>query len=351
MPVETWLGWAVAWGGLPPLLFERVRIAPLVLGMLAWDLVAMPRLGPLLVLSERWWIGEALALALVLAPSLCLARLTLESRAVRTRAALQAVAFSGLVFFLLPVVAHDRTQSFFAWIYLLGPPPPWAFALAGPWVALGLAAVGEFAERGGGTPLPLDPPRALVITGPYAFVRNPMQVAAPALLLIESLWLESAWLALAALASVVYSLGFAASDERGDLPARFGADYAHYRTRVRAWLPHWRPRRETAAVLYFGAGCDVCEGFARGLARFAPRALELVPAAQHPSRSLTRLTYRDGNYEVSGVRAIARALEHCALPLALLGFTLRAPFVTLALQLIIDASGGGPRKLPVSSVR
>src|SRR5687767_177206 len=36
----------------------------------------------------------------------------------------------------------------------------------------------EFVTRGRGTPVPIDPPRHLVVVGPYRYVRNPMYVAA-----------------------------------------------------------------------------------------------------------------------------------------------------------------------------
>ncbi|MPZ19429.1 MAG: hypothetical protein GEV06_16155 [Luteitalea sp.] len=49
-----------------------------------------------------------------------------------------------------------------------------ALMLTGGLLALACAAC--FVVRGGGTPAPFDPPRALVIVGPYRYVRNPMYV-------------------------------------------------------------------------------------------------------------------------------------------------------------------------------
>ena len=43
--------------------------------------------------------------------------------------------------------------------------------------ALGLASAAAIATQGDGTPLPIDAPRRLVVSGPYAWVRNPMAVA------------------------------------------------------------------------------------------------------------------------------------------------------------------------------
>src|SRR5512142_1722467 len=50
----------------------------------------------------------------------------------------------------------------------------WIIAATG--LTIGLWCVFEFAWRGLGTPAPFDPPKQLVITGPYRFVRNPMYV-------------------------------------------------------------------------------------------------------------------------------------------------------------------------------
>src|SRR5260221_7804017 len=54
---------------------------------------------------------------------------------------------------------------------------PEAWAVFGIGLGLSMWCALEFAFRGLGTPAPFDPPRRLVITGLYRFVRNPMYVA------------------------------------------------------------------------------------------------------------------------------------------------------------------------------
>jgi protein-S-isoprenylcysteine O-methyltransferase Ste14 len=53
-------------------------------------------------------------------------------------------------------------------------PRPIGWLVVALGAVIGLPCVWEFAWRGLGTPAPFDPPRQLVITGPYRFVRNPM---------------------------------------------------------------------------------------------------------------------------------------------------------------------------------
>ena len=84
---------------------------------------------------------------------------------------------------------------------------------------LGISAVCEFARRGGGTPVPFDPPKRLVTTGPYAYIANPMQTAMTLVFLGWGALLGSWWVMAAAAMAIVYSAGIAAWDE-GQRPAR-----------------------------------------------------------------------------------------------------------------------------------
>ena len=52
-----------------------------------------------------------------------------------------------------------------------------------------------FALRGGGTPAPIDPPKKLVVEGPYRVVRNPMYWAVASVVMGEALAFRSVTLA------------------------------------------------------------------------------------------------------------------------------------------------------------
>src|SRR5262249_22987777 len=57
--------------------------------------------------------------------------------------------------------------------------------------AVALWCVLAFATLGRGTPAPFDPPRRLVVRGPYRLVRNPMYLGAAVALLGAALYYES----------------------------------------------------------------------------------------------------------------------------------------------------------------
>src|SRR5207244_2742364 len=57
--------------------------------------------------------------------------------------------------------------------------------------AVALWCIFTFAALGRGTPAPFDPPRRLVIRGPYRFVRNPMYMGAGLALAGAALFYES----------------------------------------------------------------------------------------------------------------------------------------------------------------
>jgi protein-S-isoprenylcysteine O-methyltransferase Ste14 len=396
MPVELLLGWVVLWGALPVLAAPRWPLGAIVVVLAALDVATMPLLEPALHLGDRWLVGEVVAIGVALIPAQLLAHWTWRNRHVGLRAAMQAMVFAALMLWLLPEVIFLYTHG--SWSHLMA---TWnAFGGVHLQLALlpaiiGLSAVQEFAVRGRGTPVPFDPPRRLVTTGPYAYVANPMQLSMALVLTAWGLVIGSLWVALAGPMSFVYSLGLAAWDEESDLGERFGAPWREYRTHVRAWIPRLRPyhaschpERSEGSVLVFGRSadpsvavlphddircrpersersaptprtarlyvaetCGPCAEVAAWFAARHPRGLEIVPAELHPSRDLERITYEPGDEsgDEEGVAAVARALEHVHLGWALIGWTMRLPLLRPTLQLIVDASGGAPRRIPRAS--
>ena len=116
--------------------------------------------------------------------------------------------------------------------------------------ALGLLAIGlalfvacliQFAARGRGTLAPWDPPRHLVVQGPYRFVRNPMISGVIFVLFGEAYLLGSLPLVLWAAAFTGLNWVYIPLFEEPQLERRFGADYHEYKQNVRRFLPRWRP--------------------------------------------------------------------------------------------------------------
>jgi protein-S-isoprenylcysteine O-methyltransferase Ste14 len=120
----------------------------------------------------------------------------------------------------------------------LEPVATWGWLALAFGLAIYLRCVWDFAAAGGGTPLPLDPPKRFVARGLYRHTRHPMYWGVGLCVLGHAL-LRAApnlfvYLALLACAFAAFVLGF----EERDLRRRFGADYERYRNEVP--LLFWR---------------------------------------------------------------------------------------------------------------
>ena len=106
-----------------------------------------------------------------------------------------------------------------------------------------LRCVWDFAWRGRGTPAPWDPPRKLVVTGLYRWVRNPMYLGMAIFLIGEALLLPDITrelLIVLACALAVVTV-FIMAYEEPTLRGLFGEDYVEYCRKVRRWIPRVRP--------------------------------------------------------------------------------------------------------------
>jgi protein-S-isoprenylcysteine O-methyltransferase Ste14 len=107
--------------------------------------------------------------------------------------------------------------------------------LVGAGVALWCVAT--FTVVGRGTPAPFDPPRRLVVRGPYRFVRNPMYLGATVALAGAALVCQSLALAGYAVVFILVAHAFVVSYEEPHLRRTFGQEYEAYSARVRRWWP------------------------------------------------------------------------------------------------------------------
>ena len=102
---------------------------------------------------------------------------------------------------------------------------------------IALWCIFAFATTGKGTPAPFDPPRQLVIKGPYRFVRNPMYIGAGLALVGAALfygsWSILVYAGVLLLATHLFVIGY----EEPTLRRTFGAEYEAYCARVRRWWP------------------------------------------------------------------------------------------------------------------
>jgi protein-S-isoprenylcysteine O-methyltransferase Ste14 len=110
-------------------------------------------------------------------------------------------------------------------------------------LAMSLGALGGswcfwlFVAKGKGTPAPIDPPKHLVVAGPYRHVRNPMYVAVTIILLGESAFFcSNTLLVYAGLCFVAFNL-FVRFYEEPALRKKFGPAYEEHCRNVPRWIP------------------------------------------------------------------------------------------------------------------
>jgi|SRR6185369_1781548 len=103
----------------------------------------------------------------------------------------------------------------------------------------------DFAWTGRGTPMPLDPPRQLVITGLYRRVRNPMYIGMGLFLIGEAFLLPQVTREMLIMAGVLFVVVnvFVMAYEEPVLRSSFGDDYVRYTREVGRWVPRLTPYR------------------------------------------------------------------------------------------------------------
>ena len=145
-----------------------------------------------------------------------------------------------LIFFTIFMITLPRLSN---WLLPSRVPLPfWPRAVAGAvlfvgGLALWAVCVDAFVRRGRGTPFPLEAPRQLVTTGPFAVVRNPLIAADAAVVWGVALFLSSLGVLLYATLFTLYWNYIVVRVEEPELRDRFGEQYEAYCRRVPRWFP------------------------------------------------------------------------------------------------------------------
>jgi protein-S-isoprenylcysteine O-methyltransferase Ste14 len=107
-----------------------------------------------------------------------------------------------------------------------------------------LEAFLRFALQGLGTPAPILPPKRLVATGSYRYVRNPMYVAVVSLILGQGLIFGDVRVIVYGLCAWLITHLFVLFYEEPTLRRSFPADYAVFSAHVPRWIPRLTPWHE-----------------------------------------------------------------------------------------------------------
>lgn len=103
--------------------------------------------------------------------------------------------------------------------------------------ALSYTSFWLFITQGRGTAFPTEPPKELVIRGPYRYVRNPMYIGNLAIIFGEALWFTSPALLLYAIAMCFITHLYVTASEEPVLNRRYGGPYLQYVRTTPRWLP------------------------------------------------------------------------------------------------------------------
>lgn len=330
LPVDLWIGWAIWWGPVAILISRKWPALLVVAAMIAADLIFMPRLQPLIVLGDHWLVGEAAAVLFLLLPALALARLTEADRMPVLRTCFHALGWGGYMLLVLPacMLAWEGRDYFEALAQASYPRQAVALALGLPSLLIGWAAAHEFALVGRGTPVPYDPPKRVVTSGPYASIANPMQLTSALVMAALAIVTNSAAAWLLPLTFLIFDGVFASWYNRAHIALAMPEDWTRYRAEVRDWRFRRRPYIVRTAILRFpDAGKD-----SRALAWLMRRAadgleIEIRPSPPSPQRQRIVYLSSDPDLNASGIAAFGRALEHLGGIPAFVGWIMRLPGV------------------------
>jgi protein-S-isoprenylcysteine O-methyltransferase Ste14 len=154
---------------------------------------------------------------------------------VLARAATYSTLFIGLLLIFLP--GRILSSTGISQPAALGAWQVAGMLLGASGAALALACILTFVFVGRGTPAPFDPPRRLVVQGPYRLVRNPMYLGAVLALAGAALFYQSVALFGYAGLFLLTTHLFVVLYEEPTLRRTFESEYEAYCRRVGRWWP------------------------------------------------------------------------------------------------------------------
>jgi protein-S-isoprenylcysteine O-methyltransferase Ste14 len=296
----------------------------------------MPNLTPLVQVGPYWIIGDAAAIAFCLAPALWAARLTATDRSPKRRSMFHVLGWGGYITLVIPIAVLSYVGRPLSDIYRLPESlPDWCLAAAGLFLLfIGVAATAEFARVGDGTPIPFDPPKRVVVSGPYSFMANPMQIISAFFMAVLALYAHSWGIALIALMFAIFDTIYATWYNRAHIALAMPEAWSNYRGSVKEWRMRWQPHLGGEAEILISPSGPARAVWDRTWPSLSRRLSGRFVVASEPRKSFWRLIYRrpaDG-VEDHGVRAAARILEHGPAPLAVLAWLIRFPYLGGAAQ-------------------
>jgi protein-S-isoprenylcysteine O-methyltransferase Ste14 len=336
LPIDVWIGWAIWWGPVAVFLNRWLSLPMIVAVSVLVDAATMPNLAPLVELGPNWLIGDAVAVAMCLAPALWIARLTRTDQNPRRRAMFHVLGWGGYMALVIPFCVLSYLGRPVGDLYrapasLLD----WCIVAAALFLLfIGVAATAEFARVGDGTPIPFDPPKRVVTSGPYAFMANPMQIISAFFMALLALYARSWGLALVALMFAIFDTVYATWYNRAHIALAMPEAWSSYRSAVKEWRLRWQPHVGGEAEILIsptGPARVVWDRLWPWLSRHLEGRFVVRTA---PRQAFWRLIYRrpaDG-VEDHGVKAAARILEHGPAPLAMIAWLIRFPYLGGAAQ-------------------
>jgi len=338
VPIDILLGWSLLWAGVLYPLMRKLNVLFLVSVVFVIDIVVMPSFTQLFELGNYWLIGEAVGILFCLVPGFYLAKSTETDSNVELRSFLLAIAACGILLYIIPIAILELSQKSWREAFALSSfEKNIYFNLLLILALIGFSANYEFSKIGRGTPLPFYPPKKIVKTGIYAYLANPMQVILLLTFTILSIAYQSYAMTGGIAMTLAYCLGIVRLWNKENIAKQFPQSWSRYKENVNNWWPRFTPYVPQSAQLYFSAECEICQSTKAFFAERKLHNLDLLNADSYPGECISKSSYiHPDGFEETGVKAIARGLEHINIFFAFYAWLMRLPGIAHFLQFLLD---------------